>query len=124
MQKRLTSFAQWLTLGVLVGVLSGSASALFLTWLYRVTSYRIEHPVIIWGLPLAGFLMGWIYQRFGREIIPGNNLVLERLQSSGPALQASALGLERAMSRVRRTDLRIQFAEHVLIETAAPFTGA
>lgn len=83
MQKRLISFAQWLGLGVLVGLLSGSASALFLTWLYQVTSYRLEHPAIVWGLPLAGLVMGWVYQHVGQEILPGNNLVLDRLNSGG-----------------------------------------
>ena len=37
------------------------------------------------------------------------------------ALQAIALRLERAVSGVRRADLRIQFAEHILIESTLPF---
>jgi H+/Cl- antiporter ClcA len=86
MQKRLISFAQWIGLGVLAGVLCGSASALFLTWLYRVTSYRMLNPTIIWALPLAGLLMGWVYQLVGKEILPGNNLVLDRLHSGGAQL--------------------------------------
>ena len=86
MQKRLLSFTQWIGLGILAGVLCGSASALFLTWLYKVTSYRMEHPLIIWGLPLAGLLMGWVYQTFGQEVLPGNNLVLDRLHSGGAQL--------------------------------------
>lgn len=83
MQKRLLSFAQWLGLGLLAGLLCGSASALFLTWLYRVTSYRLEHPVIVWGLPVAGLMMGWAYQRFGRDVLSGNNLIIDRLHSGG-----------------------------------------
>jgi H+/Cl- antiporter ClcA len=86
MQKRLLSFAQWIGLGVLAGVLCGSASALFLTWLYQVTSYRMQHPEIIWALPLAGFAMGWLYQWVGKEVLPGNNLVIDRLHSGGDQL--------------------------------------
>ena len=86
MQKRLISLSQWLGLGILAGLLCGSASALFLTWLYQVTSYRLEHPVIIWGLPLAGLLMGLVYQAVGQEVLPGNNLVLDRLHSGGDQL--------------------------------------
>jgi H+/Cl- antiporter ClcA len=86
MQKHLLSFAQWIGLGVIAGLLCGSASALFLTWLYQVTSYRMLHPQIIWALPLAGFLMGWLYQAVGQEVLPGNNLVLDRLHSGGAQL--------------------------------------
>lgn len=86
MQKRLLSFLRWLGLGILAGLLCGCASALFLTWLYKVTSYRLEHPVIVWGLPLAGLFMGWVYQHVGQEILPGNNLVLDRLHSGGDQL--------------------------------------
>jgi H+/Cl- antiporter ClcA len=86
MKRRLLSLVQWLGLGVLVGVLAGSASALFLFMLQRVTALRVDRPVLIWGLPLAGWLLGLVYQRFGREILPGNNLVLDRIHDNGPRL--------------------------------------
>jgi H+/Cl- antiporter ClcA len=76
----------WLGLGILVGLLSGSASALFLFLLFKATSFRVAQPLIIWALPLAGALMGWVYHKIGQDLLAGNNLVLDRLHSGGPAL--------------------------------------
>jgi H+/Cl- antiporter ClcA len=86
MKKYIVSMAQWLGLGILVGLLSGCASALFLTWLYQATSFRLEHPWLVLGLPLAGLVLGAVYQVCGKEVLPGNNLVLDRLHSGGPQL--------------------------------------
>lgn len=86
MQKSLSSLAQWLGLGTLVGLLAGAASALFLYMLEAVTRWRTADPRLIWLLPLGGFLMGLVYQAFGREVLPGNNLVLDRIHDNGPRL--------------------------------------
>lgn len=86
MRQRLLTLAQWLGLGVLVGLLSGCASALFLFLLRRATDLRVDEPRLIWLLPLAGGLMGLVYQAFGREVLPGNNLVLDRIHDNGPRL--------------------------------------
>jgi H+/Cl- antiporter ClcA len=86
MRQRLLNFGQWAALGSLVGLLSGAASALFLHMLETVTQYRQGHPAVVWGLPLAGLLMGWVYAAFGRELMQGNNLVLDRLHDGGPQL--------------------------------------
>ena len=45
---------KWLILSILVGVLSGSASALFLFTLEFVTNFRETHPWILALLPLGG----------------------------------------------------------------------
>ena len=64
---------QWLLLGALVGVLSGAASALFLFALQRATDFRTGHELIVYGLPVAGLLVGWVYERHGRSIAGGAN---------------------------------------------------
>jgi H+/Cl- antiporter ClcA len=43
------------------GVLAGVASAVFLALLDAVTRWRVAHPFAIWGLPLAGALLGWLF---------------------------------------------------------------
>lgn len=68
---------KWLILALIIGSLVGSASALFLTSLYWVTQYRESNLWIILFLPLGGFIIGWIYHRFGTSVVKGNNQLLE-----------------------------------------------
>ena len=46
--------ARWLLLSSVLGALAGSASALFLFALDRATHTRLDHPWLVWLLPLAG----------------------------------------------------------------------
>jgi H+/Cl- antiporter ClcA len=78
--------SQWLALGALVGLLAGAASALFLFCLQRVTDFRTGHELIVYGLPIAGLLVGWVYERFGRSIAGGANLIIDTIHDDGPCL--------------------------------------
>ncbi|REG83609.1 voltage-gated chloride channel family protein [Algoriphagus antarcticus] len=69
----------WIILGLLVGLLSGSASAIFLVVLNWATDYRESHIWIITLLPIAGFVIGWSYYRYGEISVKGNNLLLDEL---------------------------------------------
>jgi H+/Cl- antiporter ClcA len=75
----LRSLAKWTGLGTLVGILGGSASALFLFGLDLATQTRGEQPWLLWLLPVGGFLVGWVYHRLGGDSHKGNNLLLEEL---------------------------------------------
>jgi len=77
---------EWLLLGALVGVLSGAASALFLFALQRATDFRTGHELIVYGLPIAGVVVGWVYERFGRSIAGGANLIIDTIHDDGPRL--------------------------------------
>jgi H+/Cl- antiporter ClcA len=70
---------RWTLLACIVGAFAGSAAALFLWALARVTEYRETHLWIIWGLPVAGFGVGWVYHHFGAKVEGGNNLVLDEI---------------------------------------------
>ncbi|MFN7132873.1 MAG: chloride channel protein [Myxococcales bacterium] len=70
---------QWLALGGAVGVLTGLASALFLWLLDVVTGFRERNEAIVYALPLAGLALGFVYERWGKPIRGGNNLVLDTL---------------------------------------------
>lgn len=72
-------FLLWTVLGLLVGLLSGSASAIFLIALDWATNYREAHRWIIVLLPVAGFFIGWTYYKYGENSVKGNNLLLEEL---------------------------------------------
>ena len=69
----------WIVLSLLIGLLSGAASAIFLIALNWATNYRESHIWIIAFLPVAGFLIGWSYYLFGENSVKGNNLLLDEL---------------------------------------------
>ncbi|QBE66879.1 voltage-gated chloride channel family protein [Pseudoduganella lutea] len=71
--------ARWSLISLLVAILAGTASALFLFSLDAATAYREQHPWIIWLLPLAGFAVGWIYLRWGSSVEAGNNLLIDEI---------------------------------------------
>ncbi len=73
--------AKWTLLGALVGIGAGSASALFLFLLAYATHLRELHGGLLWLLPLAGALMGYLYYTVGRPVEGGNNLLLEHIHN-------------------------------------------
>ncbi len=74
---------KWTALVVPIGVLGGSASALFLWSLDRVTELRWAHGWLLYLLPVAGAAVGWLYHRYGKGSGAGNNLILEQIHEPG-----------------------------------------
>ena len=72
---------RWIGICSVVGILAGSASALFIVTLNWVTNYREAHPYIMAGLPLAGLLIGAVYHYLGRDTGRGNNLLLDEIHT-------------------------------------------
>ena len=83
---RTRAFVQWVALGIVVGVFSGCASAVFLYLLGKVTQFRDAHNVIVYALPLAGLAMGVIYARWGLKILGGNNLIIDTVHEDSPEI--------------------------------------
>lgn len=74
---------RWLVLGLPVGILVGSAVALFLWSLDEVTRLQWSHPWLLYCLPLAGLCSGFMYLRWGQCSEGGNNLVIEQIHEPG-----------------------------------------
>ena len=68
---------KWLLISALIGAITGSASAFFLTALNQVTQWRDDNMWLIAALPLAGLIIGLVYHYFGKEANAGNNLLLD-----------------------------------------------
>ena len=68
-----------IAMAVVVAVMAGSASALFLFSLDWATHTRGANRWLIWGLPFAGFAVGWVYLKFGRAVEAGNNLLIDEI---------------------------------------------
>lgn len=78
---------KWLFLTSIVGILSGSASAIFLKLLEWATEYRINHSYLIYFLPLGGLVISLIYHYFGKDISGGNNLILSEIHNPKKVLR-------------------------------------
>lgn len=73
---------RWLLLAILVGVLSGLASALLLAALDWATATRLRHTWLLYLLPVAGLAIGWIYHRHGQSVEAGNNLLIDEIHDA------------------------------------------
>jgi H+/Cl- antiporter ClcA len=73
----------WTLLVIPVAILSGSASALFLWSLDRVTELHFQYSWLLFLLPVAGLVVGWTYDRFGKSAEGGNNLIIDQIHTPG-----------------------------------------
>ena len=83
---RLKALVQWIGIGAVVGIFCGASSAGFLFVLEWATAFRTSHEFIVYTLPVAGLLIGWFYERFGRSIEGGNNLIIDTIHDEGPEI--------------------------------------
>lgn len=74
------NFAKWLFFSLLIGFVVGAGSILFANVLTTVTELRNNHLWLFLCLPLAGVIIVFLYDRFGRED-GGVNQVLSAIQS-------------------------------------------
>jgi H+/Cl- antiporter ClcA len=70
---------KWLSIGSIIGILTGTSSAALLTTLDWATDWRESHLWMLLLLPLAGLLSGLVYHYLGRSVEAGNNLLLEEI---------------------------------------------
>lgn len=87
--KRLTPvhrLVQWVALGTLVGGAAGVASAAFLYLLDVATRTRESHLTLVYFLPLAGLALGFIFERWGRSVTGGSNLVIDSVHEDSPKI--------------------------------------
>ena len=70
---------KWFFITLIIGTLTGSASALFLLSLDFVTSLREQHFELILLLPVAGILIALLYHHWGWDVVKGNNVLLEEI---------------------------------------------
>ncbi|ACT01378.1 chloride channel protein [Paenibacillus sp. JDR-2] len=75
-----------LAVAAVVGICTGSASALFLTSLEWATETSMTHAWLLWLLPLGGALVSWLYMQYGKDAAKGNNLLLDRIYGGETAV--------------------------------------
>lgn len=72
-----------------IGLIAGISSAIFLLSLDWITSFRTQHPNIIFCLPLAGIFISWCYQKLEKNASGGMPLIINELKK--PQKRISAL---------------------------------
>ncbi|WP_235848454.1 chloride channel protein [Litchfieldia alkalitelluris] len=77
------SILKWVLLGCFIGIFIGSFTALLLLTLDFLTEKREGNSWFLYLLPLAGIFIAYIYKRFGKDSIKGNNLIMEDIQGRG-----------------------------------------
>ncbi|MGG7034293.1 MAG: chloride channel protein [Flavobacterium sp.] len=80
-QKTALEISKWIFIILFIGIFTGCASSLFLASLNWVTNYREQNIWIISLLPLAGLLIGLMYFYWGKNVVKGNNLILEEYEN-------------------------------------------
>lgn len=79
---------RWTWLALSVAVVAGSASALFLASLERVTELHWQHPWLLWLLPVGGVAVGFLYHALGKGAEQGNNLLMDEIHQPGGGVPA------------------------------------
>lgn len=79
---------KWLLISTPLGIAIGSAVALFLWSLDRVTELQWSNPWLLYLLPLAGVASGWTYYKWGLNSEAGNNLIIDETHQPGEGVPA------------------------------------
>ncbi len=81
LKKTILLSLKWILICALIGFFSGSASAFFLIALEWVSQLRIQNSWFIWLLPIGGLFIGLLYHYHGKDVVKGNNLLLEEYET-------------------------------------------
>lgn len=83
--KKLMSYCQsalkWCSFGILTGVVTGFVASVFAKLILYVSDFRMEHPLIILFLPVAGLFIAFLYRLAGDSIAGGTDLVIKNIQN-------------------------------------------
>jgi H+/Cl- antiporter ClcA len=74
---------KWLAILVPMAAAIGTASAFFIWSLDAVTRLRFAQPWLLYLLPLAGLVLGWLYHHHGKSASGGNNLLIDEIHQPG-----------------------------------------
>ncbi len=74
---------RWALLIIPVAVVVGSLNALFLWLLQEATTTRINHPWLLYFLPVAGLVIVFSYRQMGKNSDGGNNLIMDEIHAPG-----------------------------------------
>ncbi|MBC7422875.1 MAG: voltage-gated chloride channel family protein [Ferruginibacter sp.] len=71
-----------------VSITIGLLVAFFLWLLDEATNMRWQHMWLIFFLPLAGIIIWWLYNKFGKNSAAGNNVIIQEIHQPGVGVPA------------------------------------
>jgi chloride channel protein, CIC family len=71
-----------------VSVVTGLLVAFFLWSLDAVTHVRFRYPWLLFGLPVAGLSITWLYRLAGKNAAKGNDLIIDEIHKPGAGVPA------------------------------------
>ncbi|WP_458408314.1 chloride channel protein [Anaerotignum sp.] len=77
-------FLSWVCAGLAIGGIVGVVGVAFHLLLEWATEFRMEHPMILWLLPLGGLAIVLAYRFAGMEKDRGTNFILVAVRSNEP----------------------------------------
>lgn len=86
---------KWLWIAFVLGIVCGIVGALFHISIDYVTNFRLSHSWIVWGLPIGGVCIVYLYRLVHLSHEPGTNTIIQsiRQQEKVPVLLAPAIFL-------------------------------
>jgi len=75
----IANLIKWIILGSIIGVVIGAIASLFLNVLQIATNTRINYQWLIFFLPLGGAIVSFLYTKYGKVSLQGNNLILDQI---------------------------------------------
>ena len=80
-KNQLTVLVKWILMSLVTGGVVGPIASIFSYAVSWATAFRMAHFWVIFGLPLGGLLIVWLYKKAGEEKNTGTNLVLSVIRS-------------------------------------------
>ncbi|MBR6543281.1 MAG: chloride channel protein, partial [Anaerotignum sp.] len=77
-------FISWVCAGLFIGFVVGLVGIAFHLMLEWATEFRMEHPMLLWLLPLGGLSIVLLYRLAGMEKDRGTNFILVAVRSNEP----------------------------------------
>lgn len=74
---------KWILILIPLSAFVGAAVAFFIWSLKLATAYRIDHPWMLFLLPIIGVAIAWSYRAFSKDAEKGNNLIMDEIHHPG-----------------------------------------
>ena len=74
-------FLRWMCFALVTGLVVGLVGTLFVKGLTMANNFRLGNPQIIYGLPLAGLFLVFIYRKAGLKEDKGTNQIISTLHA-------------------------------------------
>lgn len=82
--KNAGTFIRWIFFSCIIGVIVGAVGVGFHHAITTVTEWRGQYPYLLFGLPLAGLVIVWLYRVCDMARDGGTNLVLISVRDNAP----------------------------------------